>query len=202
MNYRGVRKLKRRRVVMPYKIRELSELESVIETLIIEDAESKARQIIDDMEDEIRQLEQVFRSLDANKTALMSDLKVLAEDIFTKIGRHEEFPTDIKQHVKKSKELSREVNDKSAEALSVEQILADNEQKQAEDSITEMVDQQEGSDDMPSIEEMDADGPKDVSEEEVKADSEKDSKKMKTDESTEELTEEEKEKGSFFDQFD
>ena len=40
MNYRGVRKLKRRRVVMPYKIRELQELESVIETLIIEDAEA------------------------------------------------------------------------------------------------------------------------------------------------------------------
>jgi len=160
---------------------------------IIEDADAKARQIIDDMEDEIRQLEQVFRSLDANKTALMSDLKMLAEDIFTKIGRHEEFPADIKPHVKKAKELSRSVSDMSSESLDVEQIIAENEEKQTENSISEMVDQEEGTEDMPSLEEMDE-------EKEVASSNEKAPKATK--ESTTDEEEEEKEKGSFFDQFD
>ncbi len=173
---------------------------------IIEDAESKSRHIIDDMEDEIRQLEQVFRSMDANKTALMSDLKMLAEDILTKVGRHEEFPADIKQHVKKSKELSREVNDKSAESLDVEKIIADNEQKQTEDSIDEMVNQEDASEEIPSIDEIDAseEGKPKAEEQdtqvEAKEDAESSENKPEVDPNEEEKTE--KEKGSFFDQFD
>lgn len=170
---------------------------------IIEDAESKAREIIDDMEDEIRQLEQVFRSLDANKTALMSDLKVLAEDIMTKIGRHEEFPADIKQHVKKGKELSREVNDKSAETLNVEQIIADNEHKQTEDSIDEMVDQADDGEDISSIEELEegAKAQTSAQEESSEADLEEEQKEEPSAKDQEE-EEEAKNKGSFFDQFD
>ena len=106
---------------------------------IIEDAESKARVIVDDMEDEIRQLEQVYRSLDANKTSLMSDLKMLAEDILTKIGRHEDFPADIKPHLKKAKEVSRQVTDTHAESVDVDKIIVENKKKAAEASIDEMV---------------------------------------------------------------
>ena len=78
---------------------------------IIEDAETRSRAIVDDMEDEIRELEQVFRSVSANKTTLMGDLRVLANDILDKLQRHEDFPSEIKTHVKKGKELAREVNE-------------------------------------------------------------------------------------------
>ncbi len=176
---------------------------------IIEDAENKSRQIIDDMEDEIRQLEQVFRSLDANKTALMSDLKMLADDMLTKIGRHEEFPADIKQHVKKGKELSREVNDKSDDPIDVDQIIADNEHKQAEESIAEMADHPEGEENVPALEELDApteDPVAEVTETAVEAPEEEVKKEAVEEtpvaEAGESKEEEEKEKGSFFDQFD
>jgi len=168
---------------------------------IIEDAESKARQVVDDMEDEIRQLEQVFRSLDSNKTALMSDLKMLAEDILGKIGRHEEFPADIKQHVKKGKEISRDVQEKSIEDLNVDQIIAESDNKQTEDSIDEMVAQEETTEEMPSIEEMDAPVAK-AAEEEVKADASAENNADVEESTTEGEEEKEKEKGSFFDQFD
>lgn len=106
---------------------------------IIEEAENRSRIIIDDMEDEIRQLEQVYRGMDANKASLMSELKLLAEDILNKIGRHQDFPSDIKPHLKKAKELGREINESSEPPVSVERILVENEQKAAEDSIDEMV---------------------------------------------------------------
>lgn len=174
---------------------------------IIEDAENKSRQIIDDMEDEIRQLEQVFRSLDANKTSLMSDLKMLADDILTKIGRHEEFPADIKQHVKKGKELSREVNDKTEQPIDVDQIIAENEHKQAEESIAEMTDHQEGEEPMPALEELDGHVQEEVeavTETEPTNEEEQPENKADEPQSTEEESseEEKKEKGSFFDQFD
>ena len=173
---------------------------------IIEDAENKSRQIIDDMEDEIRQLEQVFRSLDANKTSLMSDLKMLADDILTKIGRHEEFPADIKQHVKKGKELSREVNDKTEEPIDVDQIIAENEHKQAEESIAEMADHVEGDEPMPALEELDSHVQEEVeavTEAEPADELEQPAAEEATENTEEETSEEDKkEKGSFFDQFD
>ena len=94
---------------------------------IIEDAETRARLIIEDMEDEIRQLEQVYRSLDANKNSLMSDLKLLANDILHKLNRHEDFPNDFKPHKKKAKELAREVNESNTREEVVHEILANNE---------------------------------------------------------------------------
>jgi len=94
---------------------------------IIEDAETRARMITDDMEDEIRQLEQVYRSLDANKSSLMSDLKLLANDIVDKLNRHSDFPTDIKPHMKKAKELSREVNESNTQDEAVRTMLKKNE---------------------------------------------------------------------------
>ncbi len=106
---------------------------------IIEDAENRARIIIDDMEDEIRQLEQVFRSVDASKTSLVSELKLLAEDILNKLGRHQDFPTDIKPILKKAKELNREVSESTAKPVDVERIIVENEQKAADESIDEMV---------------------------------------------------------------
>ena len=78
---------------------------------IIEEAEARARSIVDDMEDEIRELEQVFRSVNANKIALMSDLKILANEILDKLNRHEDFPGEIKSHVKKGKDFAREINE-------------------------------------------------------------------------------------------
>lgn len=93
---------------------------------IIEDAESRARMIIDDMEDEIRQLEQVYRSLDANKNSLMSDLKLLANDILDKLNRHGDFPNDIKPHMKKAKELAREVNESNIQEEAVRSMLSQN----------------------------------------------------------------------------
>lgn len=168
---------------------------------IIEDAESKARIIIDDMEDEIRQLEQVFRSMDANKVSLMSDLKMLAEDILTKLGRHEEFPADIKPHIKKAKELSREVNDNHSKPVDVDQIIADNEHRQAEESISEMVEDTDDLDDIAPIAELN-----DVVEEkpeplmpEVQDEAPKE-KEPKQKVATQQ--DEEDNKGSFFDQFD
>lgn len=94
---------------------------------IIEDAETRARMIIDDMEDEIRQLEQVYRSLDANKSSLMSDLKLLANDILDKLNRHGDFPNDIKPHKKKAKELAREVNESNTQEEAVRNMLSSNE---------------------------------------------------------------------------
>ncbi len=183
---------------------------------IIEDAENKARTIVDDMEDEIRQLEQVYRSLDANKTSLMSDLKMLAEDILTKIGRHEDFPADIKPHLKKAKEVSREMNDVHGAPVDVDQIIVEKDKKAAEASIDEMV--EDATDDENFLAETDApevEAPtnEDVVEEPVVAETneelpaedepkaESDTNKEKTP-VAEEVTEEEKEKGSFFDQFD
>lgn len=94
---------------------------------IIEDAETRARLIIEDMEDEIRQLEQVYRSLDANKNSLMSDLKLLANDILHKLNRHEDFPNDFKPHKKKAKELAREVNESNTREEVAREMLANNE---------------------------------------------------------------------------
>lgn len=181
---------------------------------IIEDAENKARTIVDDMEDEIRQLEQVYRSLDANKTSLMSDLKMLAEDILTKIGRHEDFPADIKPHLKKAKEVSRQITDNQSNSVDVEQIIVENDKKVAEASIDEMV--EDASDEDGVLEELDApvaEAPmaekeveQPVAEEVVESPVEKEpiaaAPAPEEASATEEVSEEEKEKGSFFDQFD
>lgn len=165
---------------------------------IIEDAEDKAGQIVEDMEDEIRQLEQVFRSLDANKNSLMSDLKMLAEDIISKLGRHEDFPADIKPHLKKAKELAREVNENNT-PVDVNKIIAHNEKKEAEASIDEMVEDTDDEDTIEMVEEME-ETPQAT---EVKEEIVEEPKAEKTEE--EEVMEdasEKKEKGSFFDQFD
>ncbi|GAB5527987.1 MAG: hypothetical protein Roseis2KO_58590 [Roseivirga sp.] len=90
---------------------------------IIEDAENRAKMIVDDMEDEIRQLEQVYRGLDANKVSLMSELKNLANDMLDKLNRHGDFPTDIKPHMKKAKELAREVNESNIQDEAVKSML-------------------------------------------------------------------------------
>lgn len=165
---------------------------------IIEDAEDKAGQIVEDMEDEIRQLEQVFRSLDANKNSLMSDLKMLAEDIISKLGRHEDFPADIKPHLKKAKELAREVNENNT-PVDVNKIIAHNEKKEAEASIDEMVEDTDDEDTIGMVEEME-ETPQAT---EVKEEIVEEPKAEKAEE--EEVMEdasEKKEKGSFFDQFD
>ncbi|NVJ47410.1 MAG: DivIVA domain-containing protein [Cytophagia bacterium] len=165
---------------------------------IIEDAEDKAGQIVEDMEDEIRQLEQVFRSLDANKASLMSDLKMLAEDIISKLGRHEDFPADIKPHLKKAKELAREVNENNT-PVDVNKIIAHNEKKEAEASIDEMVEDTDDEDTIELVEEMEetpqATEVKEEIVEEPKAE------KAEEEEVMEEASEK-KDKGSFFDQFD
>ena len=187
----------------------------------IEDAESKAEIEADDMEDEIRQLEQVYRSLDANKTSLMSDLKMLAEDILKKIGRHEDFPADIKPHLKKAKEVSRQITDTQSESVDAEQIIVENEKKAAEASIDEMV--EDAADDSTDvIDEMDASVVKEEAADPVGREAaaaeeapaveevvEKVEEPVKEPEAVqeeapvaEEALEEEKEKGSFFDQFD
>ncbi len=183
---------------------------------IIEDAENKARTIVDDMEDEIRQLEQVYRSLDANKTSLMSDLKMLAEDIITKIGRHEDFPADIKPHLKKAKEVSREINDTQKTPVDVDQIIVENDKKAAEASIDEMV--EDAADEDGVFEELDTPvaAPTNDAVEEVVEDTIMEEQVDSVEEAevleetvaveearvAEESSEEEKEKGSFFDQFD
>lgn len=175
---------------------------------IIEEAENKSRSIVDDMEDEIRQLEQVYRSLDANKISLMSDLKMLAEDILTKINRHEDFPADIKPHLKKAKEVSRELTNTQSKPVDVDQIIVENEKKAAEASIDEMV--EDATDetevleeiDVPEVEtpapEIEAEAEMPVAEEEIPA------PETTREEASvaEEVPEKEKEKGSFFDQFD
>ena len=166
---------------------------------IIEDAEDKARMIVDDMEDEIRQLEQVFRSLDANKSSLMSDLKMLAEDILSKLSRHEDFPADIKPHLKKAKELAREVNDNVA-PVDVNKIIAHNEKKEAEASIDEMVEDSDDEETIAMVEAID-EAPEAETQKEEKVEEEPKAKTPKEEQMVEETTEK-KEKGSFFDQFD
>lgn len=175
---------------------------------IIEDAEDKARIIVDDMEDEIRQLEQVFRSLDANKNSLMSDLKMLAEDILTKLGRHEDFPADVKPHLKKAKELSREVNENDT-PVDVNKIIAHNEKKEAEASIDEMVEDAENmeSPDIDSVEETEHQQQPEEKNPEAKTEKKeetypKEKKEASKDQEEEAVSAEKKDKGSFFDQFD
>lgn len=175
---------------------------------IIEDAEDKARIIVDDMEDEIRQLEQVFRSLDANKNSLMSDLKMLAEDILTKLGRHEDFPADVKPHLKKAKELSREVNENDS-PVDVNKIIAHNEKKEAEASIDEMVEDAENMEapDIDSVEETEHQQQPEEKNPEVKDEKKeetypKEKKEASKDQEEEAVSAEKKDKGSFFDQFD
>lgn len=165
---------------------------------IIEDAEDKAGQIVEDMEDEIRQLEQVFRSLDANKNSLMSDLKMLAEDIISKLGRHEDFPADIKPHLKKAKELARAVNENNT-PVDVNKIIAHNEKKEAEASIDEMVEDTDDEDTIAMVEEME-ETPQatEVKEEIVEVPK---AEKAEEEEVMEDASEKKK-KGSFFDQFD
>lgn len=104
---------------------------------IIEDAETRARAIVDDMEGEIRELEQVFRSVNANKTTLMGDLKVLANDILDKLQRHEEFPAEVKGHVKKGKALVREVNELNHNQEMVSPIIEQEEPKKVEAEVKE-----------------------------------------------------------------
>ncbi|KYG76457.1 DivIVA domain-containing protein [Roseivirga echinicomitans] len=91
---------------------------------IIEDAENRASEIVEDMEDEIRQLEQVFKSLSANKSSMMSELKMLTSDILDKIKRHEEFPADIKPILKEAKKFSREVNETNGEEKPANEEMA------------------------------------------------------------------------------
>lgn len=171
---------------------------------IIEDAEDRAGQIVEDMEDEIRQLEQVFRSLDANKASLMGDLKMLAEDILSKLGRHEDFPADIKPHIKKAKELAREVNENNG-PVDVNKIIAHNEKKEAEASIDEMVEDTDDEDSIAMVEDIEetpqATETKEVKPEQPKPE-EPNSEKPKKQEQVMEGVSENKEKGSFFDQFD
>lgn len=174
---------------------------------IIEDAEDKARIIVDDMEDEIRQLEQVFRSLDANKNSLMSDLKMLAEDILSKLGRHEDFPADVKPHLKKAKELSREINENDA-PVDVNKIIAHNEKKEAEASIDEMVEDAEEMDSA-EIDAAETNNQEEPKEQSTQAKSEekeevypKEKKEEPKDQEEEAVSAEKKDKGSFFDQFD
>lgn len=170
---------------------------------IIEDAEDKAGQIVEDMEDEIRQLEQVFRSLDANKSTLMTDLKMLAEDILSKLGRHEDFPADIKPHLKKAKELAREINENNT-PVDVNKIIAHNEKKEAEASIDEMVEDTDDEDSIALVEDVE-EAPQATDTKEVKAEQPKKeepkAEKPKKEKVMEEVSEN-KEKGSFFDQFD
>lgn len=176
---------------------------------IIEDAENRAKMIIDDMEDEIRQLEQVYRSLDANKVSLMSELKNLANDIIDKLNRHDDFPTDIKPHLKKAKELVREVNESNTQEEALRSMLKKPTAEPAprvetpavepepEVYIPEPVAEEPISGEVSELSEPSAESQQDTPVEEIKppvAESELTEDK--------EGDSEEKNKGSFFDQFD
>ncbi|WP_323757257.1 DivIVA domain-containing protein [Roseivirga sp.] len=116
---------------------------------IIEDAENRASEIVEDMEDEIRQLEQVFKSLSANKSSMMSELKMLTSDILDKIKRHEEFPADIKPILKEAKKFSREVNETNGEEKVVHEMdkspekLAAVPEEEIEEDLTNVSDELE-----------------------------------------------------------
>ena len=56
----------------------------------------------------------------------MSDLKLLANDILDKLNRHGDFPNDIKPHMKKAKELAREVNESNTQDEAVRSMLSNN----------------------------------------------------------------------------
>lgn len=169
---------------------------------IIEDAENRAKMIIDDMEDEIRQLEQVYRGLDANKISLMSDLKNLATDIFDKLERHSDFPTDIKPHMKKAKELSREVNESNIQDEAVRSML----KRPAAVPVVEIDKPSEALDNPEPIvaEELEASTSDTVEEtvSEVETNSEEATTSAEEESSTTEDDDSDEKKGSFFDQFD
>lgn len=175
---------------------------------IIEEAENRSSIIIDDMEDEIRQLEQVFRSMNANKDSLMSELKLLAEDILNKLQRHQDFPSDIKPHLKKAKELGREINDNSDKQISVEGILVENEHKAAEKSIDEMVEAtvedthtEPIAETTPEIEDVRSE-PVIEEIEEAPIAEETQEEELNEEVQAKDSTEEDKEKSSFFDKFE
>jgi len=172
---------------------------------IIEDAEVRARSIVDDMEDEIRELEQVFRSVNANKTTLMSDLKILANDILDKLQRHEDFPAEIKSHVKKGKDLIREVNEVNGQNEIVKIVPS---KKDKVETTTKPVEEKEATEVIEEVEEK----PKTVTEkepeEQVELAATTDEAKEDVDKVEPEEKKKTKNKGSkeeeesFFDQFD
>ena len=129
----------------------------------------------------------------------MSDLKMLAEDILSKLGRHEDFPADIKPHIKKAKELSRQINENVA-PVDVNKIIAHNEKKEAEASIDEMVEDTDDEDTIEMMEEVEETPQATETKKEEKAE-EPQAEKPVEEEVMEEASEK-KGKGSFFDQFD
>ena len=130
----------------------------------------------------------------------MTDLKMLAEDILTKLGRHEDFPADIKPHIKKAKELSRQINENVA-PVDVNKIIAHNEKKEAEASIDEMVEDTDDEDTIEMMEEMEETPQATETKKEEKSEERKAEKPEEEEEVMEEASEK-KGKGSFFDQFD
>jgi cell division initiation protein len=173
---------------------------------VIEEAEARARAIVDDMEDEIRELEHVFRSVSANKTTLMGDLKVLANDILDKLQRHEDFPSEVKTHVKKGKELAREVNELNSSPEKVIEVDEKEEPKETEPAVQEEP-VSEVEIEVVAIEEeviieekVTNSNDQEVVENESKAETEIDNEEVKKEPSKKKNPQEEEE--SFFDQFD
>ena len=83
---------------------------------IIEEAEVKAREIVGDMEERAKELMQEFKELRAHKATLVSDLRLLGQEIMDKVGRYEKnSASDIKPHLGKVKDLSQQVKTNKTE---------------------------------------------------------------------------------------
>ena len=83
---------------------------------IIEEAEAKAREIVGDMEERAKELMQEFKELHSNKASLVSDLRLLGQEIMEKVNRYEkESVSDVKPHLGKVKDLSQKVKTNKTE---------------------------------------------------------------------------------------
>lgn len=77
---------------------------------IIENADAKAREIIDEMQNEVKELEENYRIIESQRDSVISQLKLLSGDVMEKVTKlkDNEGNMGIEGHLKKVKQMMRE----------------------------------------------------------------------------------------------
>lgn len=80
---------------------------------MIEKAELETREIVEDMEDELRKMEHQYKSIENQRESLVSELKSLAGDIDDKLQRisKKSAEINIEPQLKKAREFSRKMEE-------------------------------------------------------------------------------------------
>lgn len=81
---------------------------------MIERAEMEARQIIEEMQDAIKSLEQNYKALENHRDNVMAEIKTFSEDILDRVNRtaKQKGEFNLEDHTKKVKALMRESEDR------------------------------------------------------------------------------------------